>query len=154
MAMAKVGSPGAPDAFCGVSEVTLARAAKITCAGGPSCATPPMCGKLYNISEDSVVDMGMLAPCPTLLESHHGLGMLKDTSALTPAQIEEERQRRRKHLESLREKRLLEDNAHKEQERRRQERRASSLREQLDRDREQLDRQHRTEAAFCPCFVA
>lgn len=74
-------------------------------------------------------------------------------SSLTPAEIEEERQRRRKCLESLRKKRLQEESAYKADERRRQDQ-IESYQEQAHRVREDLDRQLRAEAVFCPCFVA
>eukprot|EP00746_Dinoflagellata_sp_MGD_P071361 gnl/MRDRNA2_/MRDRNA2_29080_c0_seq1.p1 gnl/MRDRNA2_/MRDRNA2_29080_c0~~gnl/MRDRNA2_/MRDRNA2_29080_c0_seq1.p1 ORF type:complete len:146 (+),score=31.24 gnl/MRDRNA2_/MRDRNA2_29080_c0_seq1:72-509(+) len=145
MTTSKVGSP---DVFCGVSEVTLARAAKATCQGGPSCASPPICGKLYDQSVDSVkVDLNAIAPCPTLLEKRHALG------TLTPSEIEEERQRRRKNLESLREKRLQEEYSYKAEERRRQDQR-EAYEESARRVKQEFERQLRLESAYCPCFVA
>lgn len=114
-----------------------------------------MCGKLYDKSMDSLkVDMMMIAPCPTLLERHHGPGPCTGTTR-TPAEIEEERQRRRKGLEALREQRLKEENSYRAEERRRQDQ-SEANEERARRLRADLDRQLRVEATFCkalPCFV-
>lgn len=154
--MTTISEVKSPGAFCGVSEINLTRAAKATCQGSPSCATPALCGPSYDKgmtrkSVDSLkVDLNSIAPCPTLLERHHGIG------SRTSAEIEEERQRRRKELEALREKRLEEEIAYRAEERRRQEQAEAyeeRARRALDHVREEWGRQHRAEAACCPCFV-
>jgi len=115
-----------------------------------------MCGKLYDKSMDSLkVDMSIIAPCPTLLERHHGPGACTGMTR-TAAEIEEERQRRRRALEALREQRLKEENSYRAEERRRQEQ-SEAYEARARKLREDLDRQLRVEATFCkalPCFVA